>query len=347
MYFPILPIYDSKNIKNAYIYPISARGVVTNPYIDDFIESMGTYLNFVNKDKPSITGIFDLLKYLFETDYIFLNWIEDIPDRKNGLAQTIFLLILLSTANCLKKRIIWTMHNKISHSYSHLLWKKVIFKTLLKRSDRIITHSCEGVQYVENILRGSRQKIIYLPHPVKNRINKNNIEKKFDILIWGKICPYKGIVEFLEYLYKNNYQNKYRILVIGIATSKSYFDSLLQYSNQNIIIKDDYLSDAYLQSIISQSRVVLFTYFKSSILSSGALMDSLGFGGKIVGPNVGAFADLAKEGLIRTFNNFDDIIPILNDELDNEYGSSNKLELFLRDNSWDKYAEKLTKLIAP
>lgn len=341
-------MYGNNNVKNAYIYPISARAekVAThNPYLDDFVEAIGTQFNFVNKDNPSASGIFGMLKYLFQIDYVFFNWIEDVPDKKAGLAQAIFLLFFLHISSSLKIKVIWTMHNKLSHSNEHFLLKKIIFRTLLRRADGILTHSNEGVRYAESMVPGSRERIIYLPHPVKNRISQRDSQKKFDLLIWGTITPYKGIVEFLEYLYRNNYQNKYEILITGKVASEKLLDLLLGCSNQNIVIKDEWTDNEALQSLIGQSRLVLFTYAKSSVLSSGALMDSLGFGARVIGPDVGAFADLEKEGLIRTFNDFDDLVAILDDELHNASGICNdKLTFFLGDNSWFRYAEKLGSL---
>jgi beta-1,4-mannosyltransferase len=341
--------YGKACLKNAYIYPISARYekvVANNPYIDDFIGVMEKRVNFVNKNNPSSTGFFDLLKYLFQIDYVFFNWIEDVPDKKGGLAQAVFLLFFLYIANFMKIKVFWTIHNKLSHSKDHFLLKKMISKTLLKTADWIITHSSEGIQYAESIVPGCRDKIVYLPHPIKNRKTKNSVEKKIDILIWGTISPYKGIVEFLKYLHDKRYQNKYEILVIGRVTSKELFDLLSKYSNQHIVIKDECPDFELLQSLIGQSRLVLFTYSKSSILSSGALMDSLGFGARIIGPNVGAFTDLKSEGLIETFDDFDDLFKKLNDWLNSEDSfirDNERISLFLRDNSWDAFAENLSK----
>ena len=147
---------------------------------------------------------------------------------------------------------------------------------------------------------------------------------------------------FLEYLYDKKLQNKYEILIIGKATSNDIFNILLKYANQNIVIKNECPDHCSLQSIISQSRLVVFTYAKSSVLSSGALMDTLGFGANIIGPNVGAFADLEKEGLLRTFNDFTNLIVILDEELHKVSEICNdKVTHFLGDNSWFKYAEKI------
>lgn len=310
---------------------------------------MGVFFNFVNKGKPSTTGIFDFLKYLFATDYVFFNWVEDVPDKKYGMGQAIFLLAFLNIAKVLKLKVIWTMHNKLSHSHENLFLKRVIFIGLIKKADCIITHASEGILYAEAMVTGSKKKIIYIPHPIKTKNIDHDAMKTIDLLIWGSLSKYKGVLEFLEYLYKKGLENRYKIFIIGKSTSSDYFDSLLKLSNENIVIKDCFPDEDYLGSLISQSRIVLFTYAKLSVLSSGALMDSIGFGANVFGPNVGAFSDLKKEGIIETFDEFDDLIEKLNDGLDNGAGvirDDQRIALFLRDNSWQAFAENIGNAIA-
>lgn len=336
-------------MKRIYLYPISSRNskiVSYNPYIDDTIASLEKYYRVINNENPSDKGIFDLLKYIFKIDYLFLNWIENLPERKAGRIQTRFFLAILPILKLLGVKIVWTMHNKLSHSKDHLFLKKLIFKGLLNNAEIILTHSSEGVAYGENIKKGCGQRIHYFPHPVKDRRNKINTDKQFDILIWGTLSPYKGILEFLRLLFEKNYQNKYKILIIGKSTTQDYFNSLLQCSNDNVNIKDDFIDDAVLKELIGQSNIVLFTYAKSSILSSGALMDSIGFGGNVVGPDVGAFADLAKEGIINTYKESDDMFTIIDAVIAKKDNFGNaSIDQFLQANSWNKFAENIHQLL--
>jgi beta-1,4-mannosyltransferase len=317
-----------------------------NPYIDDLAASIEKFYNVINKNSPSDKGIFDLLKYIFKIDFLFLNWIENVPERKGGLYQTWFFLAFLPLLRLLGIKIIWTMHNKHSHSVNHIALKKTIFNKLLKKADYILTHSSEGISYGDSIISGSQSRIKYLPHPVKDRRDKIVTEKKWDILIWGTLSPYKGIVEFLKLLNEQNVQHNYKILIIGKSVSKDYYSSLLSHSNENIVVKDEFIDNTSLKVLINQSKIVLFTYATSSILSSGALMDSIGFGANVIGPDVGAFSDLAKEGIIRIYKNQDEIIPLINSQLNgrNSY-SQETITSFLYENSWDKYAENVHHII--
>ena len=336
--------------KKIYIYPNTSRDAnlgLYNPYIDDLTRSFGRNYEFINKDKPSNSGIFDILKYLKKTDFVFFNWIEKLPENKGGSLQTLFLFLMFPILKLFKIKIIWTIHNKLSHSKDHLFLKKAIFKKMLRKADYIVTHSSEGISYGDSMVPGSGNKIHYFPHPVKDRRKNEQKEFLYDILIWGTISPYKGIDKFLEYLHINNIESEYKILIVGKSTSESYFNLILKYANQNIQIQNKFIEDDMLRNLIKQSKIVLFTYSKSSILSSGVLMDSIGYGANIVGPDVGAFSDLAKDGILSTFSGFDQLIPIIDTQLnkDNFKKSNEKFNIFLSDNTWDKYAENVHHVI--
>lgn len=333
-----------KLAKNIYIYPNSARGADTglyNPYIDDLVDSLDDYYTFVNKGKPSDKGIFDILKYLNRSDYIFFNWIEKLPENKAGKLQTFFLFILFPILKLFNIRIIWTMHNKLSHSKEELYLKKKIFKKMLKNADYIITHSSEGIEYGEQMVKGSKNKIHYFPHPVKDRRSKEYPKMIYDILIWGTISPYKGIDKFLEFLYKNGLEKKYKIKITGKSTSDNYFSSISKYQNEFIEIENCFIEDELLKNLIAQSKLVLFTYAKSSILSSGVLMDSIGYGAEIIGPDVGAFHDLEAEGILNTFVNYEELITKVDQQLSKEDSQFNQdnLDKFLKENTWKEFSK--------
>lgn len=336
-------------MKKAYIYPVSARDKnlgLYNPYLDDFIESGNEYFEFVNKDHPSNSGIFNIGKYLFSIDYVFLNWIEKVPELKGGYLQSYFILFLLRFSKMLGFKVIWTMHNKLAHSNEHQRMKTKIFKSLLKHSYKIITHSSEGIAFGEALVPGSKDKIFYLPHPVKDRRLLNIENKENDILIWGTIAPYKGVDKFLDYLFKQGFEGKYSIKIIGKITDPTYAKKLDQYKSPNIQIQSAFIEDDELRQLIANSRVVLFTYSTSSILSSGVLMDSLGYGARILSPKVGAFADLAKEGVVENYNGFEELFGILDNMLSEAKKKEHpELETFLKNNSWKSFSMELSTRI--
>jgi len=336
--------------KRIYIYPLSSRDKnlgLYNPYIDDLIHSFGKNYIFTNLDKPSSAGIFDILKYIFKLDYIIFHWIEKLPEMRGGFIQTVFLFCLIPILKLFGIKLIWTMHNKLSHSGQYPKLTKAIFKLMLKNASLILTHSSEGIEFGAHMVMGSEKRSHYFPHPVKDRRLKNKIEKEQDILIWGTISPYKGIDNFLEYIYENKLENKFNILIIGKVSTSEYAERLQKFTNEKIRIENKFIEDDILQNLIAKSKLVLFTYSKASILSSGVLMDSLGYGANVVGPMVGAFKDLEKDGIVKIYNDFDELNKVISEQIGTkELSPDSALERFLLENTWDKYADNVHILLS-
>ncbi len=337
-------------MKNLFIYPLTARVKnlkFVNPYLDDLVLSLSKHFNIVNKEEPSAMGVFGLFKFLRKMDFVLFNWIEKLPENKFGMAQTFALFILFPLFKIFKIKVIWTMHNKLTHAKKHPAITNAIFKYMLKHTDYILTHSSEGIDFGESIIKGARSRIHYFPHPIKDRRSKTDTQKKYDILIWGSLSPYKGIIQFLEYLHENKFEDKYKILIIGTASSEDFFKELSALETGSIQIKNKFIEDSTLMEIIEQSEIVLFPYNNASILSSGAMIDSIGYGAKIIGPDVGAFADLEKDGILVTFQEFKDLIPKIDNSLsiEDKQNEKAKTESFIKENSWGKYAENVCKVL--
>ncbi len=333
-------------MKAAYVYPISARDRGSdsrNPYIDDFVASVGENIRILNRDQPSEIGIFGVIGFLRRTDYIFLNWVENVPELRGGLAQALFVRVLLRLKTIMGIKIVWTMHNKISHSGKHLWAKKALFRDLLTYADHILVHAEEGIAFAESIAPGVSKKMLHIAHPVKDRRLSTPHEKTYDVLIWGTISPYKGVDAFLQYLISNSFSDRFRLHVAGEISSESYAREIRQYCQGTITLDERALGAAELSKLVQKSSVVLFTYTNASVLSSGALMDSIGYGARVIGPSIGAFRDLGSLGIISTYETFDDLM----DKLEFYCGSqksqlsNSNLDKFLVENSWEAFAETL------
>jgi beta-1,4-mannosyltransferase len=326
----------------AYIYPITSRlkTGIHNPYLDNFISSSEQNIVYLNKNHPSGKGIFDLQKYLGKMDVVFLNWIENLPEKKGGYLQSIFLLTLLKLKKKLGFKVVWTLHNKISHSSSHFHLKKLLVNQLLKKSDLIITHAREGIHFAEELCPGVSSRIFYFPHPVvpANGAVSSPAAPEYDILIWGTMAPYKGIDNFLDFLEKNGQLDKYRILIAGKAINENFFRKIKKYESKNIRVLNQFIDHKTLQKLILSSRLVLFTYSGTSVLSSGALMDSLANKAVILGPAVGAFSEMGNLGVIKTYTDFTQLIELLQKpDLFHDEKFKDRIDNFLSQHTWEKF----------
>ncbi len=218
---------------------------------------------------------------------------------------------------------------------------------MLKKSDVIITHAKEGLGLIP-VGKAS----LFTHHPVSTTYSLPEKREKYfyDIIIWGTISPYKGISAFLKFLEERGLIRKYRILLAGKITTSDLAEELEVYSQkyENLEIMDEFVETGKLIKLIQSSKITLFTYHSESILSSGALMDSLTYGATIVGPGVGAFKDLNELELIETYTDFNSLLTVVDPLLNSpEENHTRKLRMdeFMKKNSWSQFSNSLLELI--
>lgn len=334
----------SSKIK-AYIYPLTSRaGGMVNPYIYHFVSALENKFEFVNRNKPAHTGLFDILKYWNQFSILFLNWSEEAPERKGGILQSFFFIVLVYYLKYRRVKIFWTFHNKVSHGEKRPMLKEYLRRFTARHSDFIITHAKEGIPIVKELSKPGNPRIRFFHHPVLPPVQlQYGKNKLYDILIWGMVTPYKGIDRFLSFVRQEQLEHL-KILVAGKIQDKTYRNIILSYQNDHIKIINAFISDKELEKYIVQSRAVLFTYLESSILSSGALMDTLRYSPFIIGPDFGAFKDLQDEGLILTFKDYTHLKIILQDCLDLK-PDSERIRKFIIAHSWKKFGISIFNFI--
>lgn len=336
-------------MKKIYLYPISGRAGddAVNPYMGNLTEALKKNFTVVNAAFPSTIGIFDILKYLRQVDAVYFNWSEELPSLSRGRIQGIFFLLLLQYLKHSSIKVIWTLHNKESHFKKNRFLKKSLFNQMLNKSDVILTHAQEGLELIPD-----GKTSFFAHHPVSNAYSLPEKQKEYsyDMIIWGAISPYKGISAFLKFLEERDLFPEYRILLAGRITTPDLAAELEAYGQKydNLEIIDEFVETDRLIELIQVSKITLFTYHSDSVLSSGALMDSLTYGATILGPGVGAFKDLSELGLIETYTDFNSLVAkadfLLNSPEENK---TRKLMLteFMETNSWSQFSNILLKLI--
>ena len=241
------------------------------------------------------------------------------------------------------KKIIWTIHNQRSHHQKNHKIKQWFIRILLRYTDFRITHAQEGIEYAKRTTNAKiADQVKYLPHPITKREQPIQQTCEYDIIIWGTVAQYKGIDLFLDHLWKTGMQNKYRILILGKIQNPAYEKLLTTYTNTKITLINKFADNAELADYISRSRLILFTYLNKFVLSSGALMDSLTYNKPVIGPDAGAFKDLSKYNLVKTYTTFDDLMLTLYECLNGtDEGRHDQLAHFMQENSWRKFGRRM------
>ena len=163
----------------------------------------------------------------------------------------------------------------------------------------------------------------------------------FDILIWGDILPYKGVLEFVRE--PALAESGLCVRIIGRCADPVYARELESSLPAGVSFENRRAPFEELASLSKAARYVLFPYLPGSVSSSGVLMDTLTLGGTPVGPAGGAFADLAEEGLCLTYSSVEELFAILSGKQEIDPA---RRTAFIRNHSWEAFAKTISQLVS-
>ena len=270
-----------------------------NPYIKNTIACLKSSRNTVySKKEIKKASVFLAVKI------IHFNWIENLDTSSvvrhyfSFLKKTCILLFL----KIFRKKIIWTMHNKISHKHKNHLLDLLMMKICIVLSNKIIIHSNMSKQilavYHKNI---NGCKIFYIPHgnylPDIKYYNIKNPDNKIVFLFFGLIKPYKNIEILIEIF--NNQDTftgiNYELMITGTSVSNEYISRLNHLIKKNIKLQHEFLSDDALNDLIQKSDIVVLPFDITSSLNSGSIMLSFSNKRTVISPSIGTLDDINKD----------------------------------------------------
>lgn len=317
-----------------YYYPSCPPGGYSNPYSSNVKKAWTKYGEVLeNNETPVIPAVKGLMKNCCKADLFLLNWIEGIANHRGGFVQYFLAKLCFLIIRIRRKKIVWTLHNIHPHGGVNTYSKKMS-SYLYSHVDMIIAHSKDAQEYAE---KKAKCPVYYVCHPFNTfNLTVSVKEKTQDVLIWGTIYSYKGVPQFLEEVNSRNVFLTIRI--VGTCSDKNILDEIEKCvkDNQYISFENRRPDFDELTQLIASSKYVLFPYIGGSVSSSGALMDTTAMGGIAMGPNVGAFKDLSKEGICVTYNDYDDMFRKL--QTPSEVYEQN-VESFVKQNSWENFAK--------
>lgn len=322
-----------------FFFPSCPREGYINPYCIHYKNCMQQFF-FVEESKNPTTKMKSLtfFHYALSSDLFVLNWIENAYEWKFGLLQFIFVMLSLKLIKLRRKKIIWMLHNINPHEGS-TFFSDCIKKWLFKNASLLVSHSNEAA---ENAKKRARNHVAYICHPINPFVTGlcKKLTGSCDILIWGSILPYKGIAEFLEKFSEKLYDKK--IVILGKCRDVNLNHRIETAITRNVFFQNDFVGFDEIAAYVKKAQYVLFPYIGNCVSSSGALMDTIAMNGGIpVGPNKGAFKDLAQEGVCLTYNSYDELFAILKTSQPKKDFTN-----FIRKHSWENFAKEMNDLIS-
>lgn len=321
-----------------FYYPSAGKGnKYDNPYSSNLKAALGKYFDVfeANNEYVKKYRALRLFFYAFCADVFVLSWIEQIWKFSLGSFLTKASIRLMHLRG---KRVIWIFHNLQPHAGENAS-SKDLKHFLLKHSDIILTHSKEAEEKLQTM---TSQKIKYLCHPVTPIYTADTLStiEPFDVLIWGAVLPYKGVLEFVSA--QETQESGLRIRIVGKCKDQDLVKKIEKQCNTSISFENRYANFDELVALIRAAKWVLFPYIGESISSSGALIDTVVMGGCPIGPDRAAFHDLSEEGVCTVYKDIEEMISKLKttpniSEMDRKS--------FIEQNSWDQFASKINELL--
>lgn len=231
--------------------------------------------------------------------FILLNWFESIGNNPILLLKRLLFLLI---AVVLRKRIIWTIHNKIPHDGYSLFSKLIVF--LLLRCSYKIHILCNETRSI-SYLRAFEKKCYLVPHgdyfgdfPFKN-VNiygKYNIELNSKIILFsGAVRPYKNIELLISAFSDSQICKKgFSLLIRGTCNDKKFLQKIECQINgkENIFFDPTFIPIDEMNAYLHQSVCLVAPYRTESALNSGTLWMALSYKKTMIIPKIGSVLDI-------------------------------------------------------
>ncbi len=361
--------------KKIYVSPSANRkSGYPNRYFVMLKENLAEYFEVLDaSNEPYLTQGWALLKHSFKADIFLLSFVETIAFHKLAFLQYLMVRLSLLIMRLRRKEIVFIFHNPRPHKGENWM-SRSLTKAQLIQACLVISHSCETASFARGLLSEygcPPDKVRYICHPVvepspdfwaslvSGADSPLGPARSDEILIWGNILPYKGVLEFVSSPAVRAAGLKVRIvgrckdpgMASDIEKAVAECDST-EFRNFNdgfsamrsrIVFENRSADFAELAVLVRSSRFVLFPYLPGSVSSSGVLMDTLAMGGNPVGPAVGAFADLARENVCFVYGSEAEMIEILKSD---RHVNPEILRDFIARNTWHAYAKFFSDFFA-
>lgn len=325
-----------------FVYPQHKENQILNPYVNNQEWALGKQFEIVHPEyRLRLPQPLRLLLGSFKADIYVLNWIETAGEGDGpSFLRGIIALIALHILSFRKAKIVWVFHNIHPHS-GETMWSRRISRLLFKRATLIVSHSQEAADYA-NIYARCPVYFRNHPIPIKEYGAWDKPLPECDFFIWGNVTPYKGVLELLSNpLCK---ESGLKFLVVGMCSDPKLATAIEKQCDENIVYENRRAGFDEISAQCRKAKYVLIPYVGESVSSSGVLMDTLQMGGTPVGPNRGAFADLAKENCCLVYNDINEIFQLPFGEHYKRV-SSDTVVKFFGDNTWEAFGLWVKKII--
>ncbi len=289
-----------------------ARSSPENPYITllvEALESSGTpvlpigehvrFFRTVLRRRPAAAVHIHWLSWLFAD----LGWLR-------ALSRSVTFLFQLLLLRIVGVRVVWTVHNLISHDARYPGLEKCVRMTLARLSTALVVHCERAAREIRDLLhitRGSG-KLVVIPHgnyvdwypqleePKAARLALGLKPGVFTIVFLGKVRRYKGLEDLIRAYEVLSREREVQLVVAGEVLEPEYGRELEKSLTELPAVRwmPGFVDDEIVGRLMASADVVAAPYRK--VLTSGTVVLAMSLGRPVVAPAAGCIPELLGDG---------------------------------------------------
>lgn len=260
-------------------------------------------------DLPDIGGTRGPLTFhLHWLNFLFVGL--DAQDIATARAKVSDFLGKLVRFKALGGRIVWTIHNTVSHDNPFAVLEAELSRAIVILADTLHLHSEASIPEVETAFALDRSKIVISRHGAYVGAYPDFIgqaeardllgygQDEDIILFTGQIRAYKGVEQLVDAMRRILVERPQARLVLAGEMKTDIFETLspplTEAERARIDVTGRFLDDMELQVFFRAADMAVYPYRK--VLTSGSLLLALSFGVPVVVPDVGMTAEVMGSG---------------------------------------------------
>ena len=278
--------------------------MIFNPCENKENQYISILVNGLEKHGFDVNRLDDFLsssKHFQSIKLLHLNWFENLDDSSAARMWKSYFrkLVVLAAVRLGKKKLVWTMHNRLSHEKKSGKLSRILTKKIVSQTDAIVIHSAVSKEILKSLYPNLKAKIVHIPHPdfvdVYGTMIPENTENKdaiLKLLFLGAIKPYKNIELLIEIAKK--FPESVHLTIAGNPNSEAYRSDLQKLAERttNITLQLKFIPDADLPKFIHESDLLILPYSLESSLNSGTVILGFSYGRTVICPKIGTIDDL-------------------------------------------------------
>ena len=304
-----------------------------NPYQDllaKSVEKNGFAVGFTNFPSCNLP-LFATIRANPSTHVLHLHWINNLITRvfwskntRNASVRIAFLVLDIIMVRLKGIRVVWTVHNRLSHESPDPFRERLARRWLAKTVNSLIFHSNDALIDIENFLKFPlKRKSTIIPHGHYIGIYPENAEKeqyfkkKFKIydndtviIFFGAIRHYKGISTLLKIFTKTSNPHL-KLLIAGRPFESEISMEIEEAERYDSRINSylDFIPDDDVNPLYAISHIAAIPFEKT--LTSGSAILAMSLKKALLLPDVARVIGLPNYHGTMFYKSHDDLYTIL------------------------------------